>query len=97
MNNFQQLEEEQARQYDTTRRQSVQNNLMGTIGVFKFIGQIVDVYLPAMIDVLISAAGGNSSGRRGGSSSGLARPPSEGGVPPGTIGPHPPDGDIPLR
>ncbi len=98
MNNFQQLEDEQARQYDTTRRQSVHNNLMGTIGVFKFIGQIVDVYLPAMIDVLVSAAGGNGSGRRsGGGSSGLARPPSEGGVPPGTIGPHPPDGDIPPR
>ncbi len=94
MNNFQQLEEEQARQYNGAPRQSVQNNLWQTIGVFKFIGQIVEVYLPSMIEVLISAAGGNNPERRGRSTS---RPPSEGGVHPGSIGPKPPNGDIPKR
>ena len=93
MNNFQRLEEEQARQYDAVKLQQVQNNLEHTFGLFKFIGQIVDVYLPAMIGVLISAAGGNSPDSR---KTGINRPPSEGGDHPGRVGPHPPDGD-PVR
>ena len=59
MNNFQELEKEQERQYDASKRMHVQKNLSNTFGLFKFIGQIVDVYLPAMIGVLISAAGGS--------------------------------------
>ena len=94
MNNFQRLEEEQARQYDASKRQSVQNNLTHTFGVFKFIGQIIDVYLPAMIGVLISAVGGDGSETGNPESN---RTPSEGGVHPGQIGPNPPDGDTPPR
>lgn len=92
MNNFQRLEEEQIRQYDASKRRNVQNNLEQTFGLFKFIGQIVDVYLPAMVGVLISAAGGNSS--RG---QGPGRTPSEGGGHPGGVGPHPPNGGIGRR
>ncbi|MCB0562156.1 MAG: hypothetical protein H6573_09015 [Lewinellaceae bacterium] len=94
MNNFQELEKEQERQYDASKRMHVQNNLSHTFGLFKFIGQIVDVYLPALVGVLISAAGGSSSETN---SQGLSRPPSEGGVHPGQVGPHPPDGDTPGR
>ncbi|MCB0613689.1 MAG: hypothetical protein KDC75_10290 [Phaeodactylibacter sp.] len=94
MNNFQELEKEQERQYDASKRMHVQKNLSNTFGLFKFIGQIVDVYLPAMIGVLISAAGGSDGESN---NPGLNRPPSEGGVHPGKVGPHPPDGDIPGR
>lgn len=91
MNNFQRLEEEQIRQYDAAKRHHVQNNLEHTFGLFKFIGQIVDVYLPAMIGVLISAVGGNDSGSSGNQNQGPNRTPSDGGGHPGGIGPHPPD------
>ncbi|MCB0588937.1 MAG: hypothetical protein KDD06_26850 [Phaeodactylibacter sp.] len=94
MNNFQRLEEEQARLYDASRRRDVQENLSQTFGLFKFIGQIVDVYLPAMIGVLVSAAGGKGPDGR---NQGLNRPPSEGGEHPGKVGPHPPNGDAPRR
>ena len=89
-NNFQRLEEEQVRKYNTSARQDVQNNLVQTFGIFKFIGQLVDVYLPTVIEFFISSAGGNST------SASRHRPPSEGGVHPGKIGPQPPD-DVPPR
>lgn len=94
MNNFQELEKEQARHYDTAKRQHVQNNLTQTFGLFKFIGQIVDVYLPALVGVLISSVGGNGSGNTYLTSN---RTPAEGGVHPGKEGPHLPEGDVPSR
>ena len=92
MNNFQKLEAELAEQYDAKRRGDVQRNLFQTMGVFKFVGQIVDVYLPAMFGVLVSAAGGRTTPSP--KKPGHYRSPSEGGLPPGKKGPTPPDDSI---
>ncbi len=95
MNNFQKLLDEQARAYDAPKRQAVENNLRHTMGVVHLIGQIVEVYLPTMVGVLITAAGGSEEG-----SERMAprhQPPSLGEDNPGKIGPQPPGGDVPTR
>ena len=59
MNNFKKLlEEEESILNDRPQLRKVQTNLWQTLGVFKFVGQIVEVYVPKMVDLLILAAGG---------------------------------------
>jgi len=39
----------------------VQNNVEGTLGMFRFIGQIVEVYLPQFSNMLVNLVGGSES------------------------------------
>ncbi len=60
MNNFQRLFEEDEELYKN-HHETIRQNLMGTLGVFRFVGQIVEVYLPRVADMIISFSGGNIS------------------------------------
>lgn len=65
MNNFHDLFEDDTHHYRPEQRRTVKNGLWQTLGAFKFVGQIVDVYLPAMMSIFISAAGGgNADGQK---------------------------------
>ncbi len=36
----------------------IRSNIQSTIGVFSFIGQLIEVYLPKVFDIFISMSGG---------------------------------------
>ncbi len=57
MNSFKDLEDEGIRAYQSVARERVRRRLEGTMGTFRFIGQIVDIYLPRMVDTVIAMAG----------------------------------------
>lgn len=60
MNNFQQLQAEEELLFKQgSKDQEVRNRLQGTMGFFQFIGNIVDVYVPKVMDCLIVTIGGN--------------------------------------
>ena len=60
MNNFHDLFEDDKHHYRPEQRRTVKNGLWQTLGTFKFVGQIVDVYLPAMMSIFIAAVGGEA-------------------------------------
>ncbi|MFK7933021.1 MAG: hypothetical protein AB8G22_05885 [Saprospiraceae bacterium] len=60
MNNFQRLMEEEERNAPQPPP-LVQNNVAGTLGMFRFIGQIVEMYLPQFSNMLLNMVGGSES------------------------------------
>lgn len=59
MNNFQKLQAEEELLFKQGNKdQEVRNRLQGTMGFFQFIGNIVDVYVPKVMDCLIVTIGG---------------------------------------
>ncbi|MBX2873085.1 MAG: hypothetical protein KTR30_13320 [Saprospiraceae bacterium] len=94
MNNFQQLLNEEEENYQNQDyHDEIRNNLEGTFGFFRFFGQIVEVYLPQMVDVLVMASGAEEPPPL----PPHFEPPSSGGKPefPGRRGPDSPDEIIP--
>lgn len=94
MNNFQQLLNDDEENYHQDQvHEEIRNNLEGTFGFFRFFGQIVEVYLPQMVDVLVMASGAEEPP----SLPPHFEPPSSGGTPdfPGRRGPDSPDEIIP--
>jgi hypothetical protein len=65
-NNFKTILEEDEQQYTQERRDKNRAGIWGMLGAYKFVGQLVEMYLPRAFEVLISAVGGNAD-----------RPPSE--------------------
>lgn len=62
MNNFQRLQEQQEEEfYNEARHDQLRSSLHHTLGTFRFIGQVIDIYLPRVVDMLIVASGGNST------------------------------------
>ncbi|MCB0608740.1 MAG: hypothetical protein H6562_02515 [Lewinellaceae bacterium] len=59
MNNFQRLFEEDGDRYKN-HHETIRQNLLGTLGVFRFVGQIVEVYIPRVADMIVSFSGGNA-------------------------------------
>ena len=57
MNSFKDLEAEGIRAYQAVAGERVRRRLEGTMGTFRFIGQIVDIYLPRMVDTVIAMTG----------------------------------------
>lgn len=95
MNNFQQLLNDDEEDYQRQGvNEEIRNNLEGTFGFFRFFGQIVEVYLPQMVDVLVMASGAEEKPSL---SPPHFKPPSSGGTPdfPGQRGPGSPDEIIP--
>lgn len=92
MNNFQQLLNDDEDNYKD-HQEEIRNNLEGTFGFFRFFGQVLEVYLPQMVDVLVMASGAESPP----SLPPHFEPPSSGGSPeyPGRRGPASPDEIIP--
>lgn len=59
MNNFQRLMEQEEER--SPQPPNIQHNVENTLGIFRFIGQIVEVYLPKVADMFVTMAGGNES------------------------------------
>ena len=57
MNNFQQLFEEEKASFEEQGRNEVFNKVHSTMQFFRMLGDVAEVYLTGMIDVLSSAAG----------------------------------------
>lgn len=59
MNNFQKLQEQQEEKYYSSKEgEDLKKDLMGTLSTFRFIGSVIDVYLPRVVDMFIAIAGG---------------------------------------
>ena len=61
MNNFQKLQQENEEQYYTEHGSDLRDNLLGTFSTYRFIGDIIDVYVPRVVDLFIAIAGGGES------------------------------------
>ncbi|TXB66225.1 hypothetical protein [Phaeodactylibacter luteus] len=58
LNNFEQLLEQQARNIDPVLRKQTEEGLFKTFNSLRLLGQLIDMYVPKMVDVLIAATGG---------------------------------------
>ena len=56
-NNFKELEKEQLNQYPHTPPE-IENNVKGSMRLFQFMGDIVELYLPMIFNLFVSLAGG---------------------------------------
>ncbi len=59
LNNFERLLEEQANEFPIDQRAETRQRIDHTLTSYKLIGQLVNMYVPTMVNVLIAAAGGN--------------------------------------
>ncbi len=92
-NNFEKLLERQAKRMSFDTRRQTEEQLFKTFESLRLVGQLIDVYVPKMVDVLVVAAGGNGENSAGGPQDGGAPPP-----PPGPKGPKlPPGGEDEIR
>ena len=58
MNNFQQLLNDDAGGFDGCGDR-VYKRVTGTLDTFRFLGEVVDIYFPKMVDTLIVMSGGS--------------------------------------
>ncbi len=96
MNNFQKLQEQQEEIYHASNGgENLKKDLLGTLSTFRFIGSVIDVYLPRVVDMFIAIAGGAGDGDK---TKGTSNDPASGkAFPPSGKGPGD-SGDIgPLR
>lgn len=63
INNFKKIQEEDEQKFLGAKQDNGRTGIWGTLGVYKFVGQLVEVYLPKAVDVLISATGAPPSRR----------------------------------
>lgn len=63
-NSFKKLLEEESREVNEKHKlqiNQVQGGIWQSLGFFRLVGDIVDVYIPRLLEVFIMAAGGNAS------------------------------------
>ena len=60
INNFKRLQEEEERIYQERHERNVRSNLLHSLGVMRFVGQVVDMYLPKIFELFVMALGGKS-------------------------------------
>lgn len=53
------MQEEDEARYDESHERRVKSGVVGTLGFLRFVGQLVDIYLPRVVDMFIVTAGGN--------------------------------------
>lgn len=76
-NNFQQLQDEDEQDFkDKNLNQVIRSKTWGNLSAFRFIGDIVEVYLARVVDLFILIAGGHDDGNKRSST-----PPSLGKAP----------------
>lgn len=56
-NNFKELEKQQLEEYPHSPPE-IENNVKGSMRLFRFMGDIVELYLPRVFDLLLSLSGG---------------------------------------
>mgnify|MGYP006289035297 FL=1 len=93
-NNFKQLYEEEEYAYQTNHQHKVRANIWGTLGLFRLVGDLVDVFLPRVMDVFVMASGARAEKSERGPLRGK-EPPSESvqRSDPGKIAPRAPEED----
>lgn len=60
MNSFKLLEEMEEREFRARPEDPVRRRLETTMSTFRFIGHVIDVYLPRMVDTFVAISGGSS-------------------------------------
>jgi hypothetical protein len=61
VNNFKKIQEEDEAKYQQhPHLKKVQSGLWQTLGIFKFIGYLVEVYIPRVVDLFVVAVGGQA-------------------------------------
>ena len=90
MNNFKNLPPDNKRQLDTFKQREIQQGVWQTLGVFKYIGQIVEVFIPKLVDMFVFAAGGSARDDRDKSIDGHTPPNQPPGPGPKNIKPSNP-------
>ena len=56
-NNFKNLDED-----DYGPPENIFYNVQETLGIFRYLGQIADIFLPKIVDIVVEMSGGNSIG-----------------------------------
>ncbi len=84
-NNFQELfeeEDQETREKFGANLSNVQGQIWQSLSLFRFIGDIVDVYVPRLIETVIYVAGGNpeNNSNRNDPASGSSTPPPGGPI-----------------
>lgn len=59
VNNFKKLMEEDEEAHYPNLSSQIQTNVENTLGIFRFFGQIVEVFLPKVVDTFIAMSGGD--------------------------------------
>lgn len=58
MNNFEELEHFHKEGYNQERHERIQQKVNDTLGTYRFLGQVVDIYVPRLLDAVVEIAGG---------------------------------------
>ena len=64
-NNFERLMEEYEKNMEENNRNSIHSGIWGTLGIFKFIGTMIELYIPKMFSFLIELSGGEQNTKPG--------------------------------
>ncbi len=59
MNNFTELGKEHEDDFNSNRKDFVKQSIWTTLGTFKYVGSIFDVYVPKFIRFLVGLSGGD--------------------------------------
>jgi hypothetical protein len=95
MNNFQKLQEQQEEVYYSSEGgDKLKKGVTGTLTTFRFIGDVIDVYLPRVVDMFIAISGGSVDSDR--ASKGKKNDPASGNISP-RKGKGPGDADNIIR
>lgn len=87
-NNFKKLQEEDERTFGAQHDEHIRSSLWGSLSFFRFIGHLVDMFIPKVFEYFISTAKGNTTGNPKRTS----EPPSQGpSAKRGDISPGSPD------
>ena len=88
MNNFQEIfDEEDGDDRNNQALRQIQTNVFKTLNVYRFVGQIVEVYLPKVISMFVIASGGTDDDQNRGNRRPPSTPPNN---PPQNSGPQAP-------
>ena len=61
-NSFEQLQQQHEADFQENQSESIQTGIWSTLGTFRFIGVLVDLYVPKFVSFLAALAGGGDNG-----------------------------------
>ena len=61
MNNFTELGKEHEDRFNRERKETVRAGIWSTLGTFRYVGDIFDVYVPKFIRFLVGLSGGDTT------------------------------------
>jgi hypothetical protein len=59
VNNFKELEKEEMKNLDPSLKR-IKSSVNSNLGIFQFIGDMVEMFLPKLANILVSLTGGSS-------------------------------------